>query len=528
MKRLILSIHITTILLTVPIFMCGQNVASSELLSRHHIGKETLTKGMLKFAFADDGYTAIVSSAVEWSYNTMQTSKYELLDTLVIPAEIVQNGRRYAVVAIATDGFSNCNSFRHLVIQDGIRHIYKNAFMGCSALESIYIPASIERINGNPFTHCSELKSIVVDTTNVHYTSKGETANAIIDIAEKRLVSGCSATSIPDFVEIIGDCAFYGQQNLHSLHLPPSIKKIEGYAFADSGLEDLKIPSSTSNIGQGIFAGCNNLTHIDVVRNNRTYNSARGYNVIIETATNNLVAACSKSKIPKNTKKIANSAFADLHGLRSVKIPPNVSVISPLAFSGCKNLVKLSVAHKNQTFDSRSRCNAIIETATKTLIEACSATTIPSNINAIGQSAFSKVVVPHTLVLPEGIKEIGDFAYEQCHTLQSIVLPSTLKTLGKGAFAKCLGLKNVIIQPHSITQLKQWMFADCISLRQLHLPEGCDSIHPNALIGCVNLQLLTHGDAYTNISLDFADGFKQKETYESDKLYQLSSGSSIK
>jgi hypothetical protein len=42
----------------------------------------------------------------------------------------------------------------------------------------------------------------------------------------------------------------------------------------------------------------------------------------------------------------------------------------------------------NSIYDSRENCNAIIETATNTLIAGCNNTTVPEGITSIGDYAF--------------------------------------------------------------------------------------------------------------------------------------------
>ena len=59
-------------------------------------------------------------------------------------------------------------------------------------------------------------------------------------------------------------------------------------------------------------------------------------------------------------------------------------------FARCRNLTTITVDTNNTVYDSRDNCNAIIETATNTLINACNnTTTIPASVTAIGNYAFS-------------------------------------------------------------------------------------------------------------------------------------------
>lgn len=52
-------------------------------------------------------------------------------------------------------------------------------------------------------------------------------------------------------------------------------------------------------------------------------------------------------------------------------IPEGTTTIGEDAFRGCSSLQSIVVAKGNSVYDSREGCNAIIETATNTLIVGC-------------------------------------------------------------------------------------------------------------------------------------------------------------
>jgi hypothetical protein len=52
-------------------------------------------------------------------------------------------------------------------------------------------------------------------------------------------------------------------------------------------------------------------------------------------------------------------------------IPNSVTTIGTEAFAICSGFTSITVDSNNTTYDSRNNCNAIIETATNTLIAGC-------------------------------------------------------------------------------------------------------------------------------------------------------------
>ena len=85
--------------------------------------------------------------------------------------------------------------------------------------------------------------------------------------------------------------------------------------------------------------------------------------------------------------------------------------IEDSAFSGCQNLTSIIVDKKNQKYDSRNDCNAIIDTQTNALIMGCKNTIIPEDIKSIGVDAFYRCTGLTSIKIPDSVKTIGTSAF---------------------------------------------------------------------------------------------------------------------
>lgn len=84
-------------------------------------------------------------------------------------------------------------------------------------------------------------------------------------------------------------------------------------------------------------------------------------------------------------------------------------------------LEKITVLDGNPRFDSRENCNAVIETASNTLIVGCKNTVIPEGIERIAAWAFCNCDIV-SLTIPASVDEIGHRAFYSCYKLTSITI----------------------------------------------------------------------------------------------------------
>ena len=72
-----------------------------------------------------------------------------------------------------------------------------------------------------------------------------------------------------------------------------------------------------------------------------------------------------------------------------------------------------------------------------------------------------------TTTIPNSVTEIGNYAFYRCDSLKHMTVPNGVTTINNGAFSECSSLSSIKL-PESLTQLTQhWIFDGCTSLKEV-------------------------------------------------------------
>lgn len=369
--------------------------------------------------------------------------------------------------------------------------------------------------------------------------------------------------SIPDSVKYrgialpvrsIADTAFIGC-SAQFIKLPSNIKEIGDYSFASCFyLQEINIPDGVVHIGRGAFRSCSRLQIVNIPLCLKIIEQETFYNCLSLKAID----------IPEGVETIEDNAFA-FCGLEKIHIPSTVKMMgswnrSSDVFLGCGSMVSMSVDSKNDKYDSRSNCNAIIETMTNTLISGCGTTKIPSTVEKIDVLSFAfktnlkKIYIPkrvsriecgafagcdnlkvikvshsnkvydsrgncnaiinsnlgvlHTscpkTIIPSNIEIIGDFAYAgSC--IVSLIIPDNIKTIGANAFMDCRRLQYISF-PNTLERIGEKAFSGCNALNIIDIPPGIERIGSGTFKDCLSLEYINMPSSIADISDDAFEG----------------------
>ena len=252
-----------------------------------------------------------------------------------------------SVVEIESNAFIE-SGIETLFIPEGLKTIGMSAFTSCKNLKYIYISSTVENIIDNVFNYCSNLEEIVVSPDNQYYKSVN---NSIIEKSTNTLITA-SNTTIIENVSVIGSHAFAGL-NIKSIDIPNTVYEIENNAFFDCEyLEDVTLSSNVKTIDFGVFAGCENLTSINL--SHVEYFCDTAFNMCKKLSILNLASV----------KEIDEYAFANMN-IELLCLPKSLEVIDKKAFWGSK-VMKIELDKENQYYEIVD--NSLIDSNAKEVI----------------------------------------------------------------------------------------------------------------------------------------------------------------
>ena len=286
-----------------------------------------------------------------------------------------------------------------------VTEIGKEAFYKCNKLTSVVIPDSVTAIGERGFAVCQKLESVQMSNSLL---SIGEYAfidcDALTSVYVSDIESWCNISFDGYYTSplMYAKNLYVNNELVTELVIPDTITKIPEYAFSCEDLTSVVIPDSVTEIGDNAFAGCKELTRVEISDIGSWCNISFG-----NTDSNPL----------RHTKKL----YVNNELLTEVIIPNTVKEIKDYAFYQCEDLTSL---------------------------------TIPNSVTSIGERAFQDCDRLTSLEISDSVTSIGERAFYWCVGLTSVVIGKSVTNIGAQAFQYCRSLVEVVNKSPFITVTK--------------------------------------------------------------------------
>jgi len=349
------------------------------------------------------------------------------LDTAVISGEIRSLG---ASSKFRKGVFQNCENLRNVTLNDGLELIGSRTFNGCKALSAIEIPSTVTEISPNAFNGCAALQNI----------------------------------NLPQGLLTIGDSAF-ANSGIEELHIPSTVTKLaslEGATYlktveCDAGLITKLYPNF-------LLSSKETLQNLIISSGSSLPDTGRGFNGFGSLHT--LV-------IPASVNSIDEKAFAECAALVQIT---NLSGVdwTPYVYNNAGERVPSSAEVRrslNEQFEGfiTSEANGFVKYTfgsevrlldfdRKMEVESLSASDF-SGYTSIGAYVFRNCAALRSVAIPSNIKTVGDRAFYGCAALQTLTIADGVQSIGQNAFMATELLATVTI-PQSVTSIGMQAFAN--------------------------------------------------------------------
>lgn len=279
---------------------------------------------------------------------------------VIIPSTI--DGKK--VTVIGTSAFRGNSLIQNVNVSEGVIRLGSHAFEAsnlssislpntletiedwafcATKLTSITIPTNTRSIGNNTFFAVNSLVEIKVaadsnyfkDIDGVLFDKSGETLRAFP-------YAKSAAYIVPSGVKTIGWAAFSRRDKLTSITLNEGLTTISSWAFGECGLKTIHIPSTVRNIDGHAFPDSQSLTNFTVSSKNKYFCAENG--VLYTEGKNCLVVypmgkTDTYFKVPPEVISIQSGAFRAAHNIIDVDFSnANVITIGVGAFDFCERL----------------------------------------------------------------------------------------------------------------------------------------------------------------------------------------------
>lgn len=280
---------------------------------------------------------------------------------------------------------------------------------------------------------------------------------------------------------------------LKKLTFAPGCKvgAIGNNAFANTGLEEVEIPTSIPVIAEYAFQKNHQLTKVVFKdRDNGAGPVAQKIGNYAFASSENITSVVFEHGV----KEIAERAFVSSPINQRIDFPEGLEAIGALAFDAAQIKGDLILPSSLKRIDY----GAFGQNPGAPGWVFYNGIQLPANIEVLGGYAFvGSRKAQNNIVIPNTVKEIGNFCFGAAPLTGTLTIPSSVTTIGNSAFGFCGGLDYVKFEENStLTSLGDKVFTGCNGLRYIDMTKVNSA---SLLTGAATKKMDRNANAFQNL-----------------------------
>ena len=294
-----------------------------------------------------------------------------------------------------------------------------------------------------------------------------------------------SNVQLPDSVYDIGYCSFWNCSKLTSVELPQQLDSIDGRAFLGTGLTELELPETLSNLGGESLGSCEALDYVRFTGDAPTI----GYNAFFEDTVT--------AYYPLKNDTWTDELLVD-YGGTVTWVGEFIRKEIASGWSGNTNWT-LTNDGVLTVYGSGKMKNYGYGGGQPWLDQGVDITSvvIEEGVEGVGSGAFKDLTTLKSVKLPESLTQMGEAAFYGSG-LETIEIPAGLWTIQPYTFKNCADLTSVTFHEGNLQKISDGAFYGT-GLTELVLPDCLDILDVYAFKGCADLTSITIGSGLTEL-----------------------------
>lgn len=441
-------------------------------------------------------------------YHHEQSDTYRLVSHVGYDTDIVlPDNIRGSSYEIDSEAFSFRSDITSVTFSNGVTGVGFKAFWECRNIKSLYIPSSVTWLGECAFGGMAGLESFILEANIDHIPAGLLYLNGIIN-----------EVKLPENYTSIGESAFTAC--VFDITLPNTLKRIDNWAFSNSNIINMTIPSSVEHFGDDVFQLNEHIENlkmeckIPAISNFgfKTFSSIpltpggvkpmcssvteyqggyyfkvndNPYAILLTTKSPSLINGDFEVfTIHKDTVSIDVNALDLLDKTTAFLVEEGNSIFTTkngilytkegvcVCYPGLKTETAITVSPTDTQVDA-SKQNSFIQS-----FELEGESSHFMVIDGVLYSADGKTLVAYprgradeSFTVPDGVTTIGERAFYQCAYLKNITIPASVKVISPYAFYESKLLQSVIFAENSSLEvIEEYAFYQMLYLKyDLHL-----------------------------------------------------------